>query len=356
MNALLGPEVGRVVERALREHGVPGMVVAAARDGGSVEHLCRGSDAAGRELSADTLFPVASVTKMATGLAVLRLVDAGRLGVDDPVERHLPEARIAREGVTLRDLLRHTSGLPFFYDEDALPYSERIDWPAVARVSLATPPQWAPRSRVQYSNVGYALLAVTVERICGERFASALRRLVLDPLRLEAYLGVEPPRPVARIADVNRPGSGTVLEQFNSAFWRSLASPSGGLITTARGALALVGAFRGLAPGFLRPETLAEATRDQTFGLAGGSEDPFIWPHCPWGLGVELRGAKEPHWAPPTASRASLGHMGYTGAVAWADPAAGVAWAFLGARTVDSLWVIHAGPVIGAAILAATPG
>lgn len=95
---------------------------------------------------------------------------------------------------------------------------------------------------------------------------------------------------------------------------------------------------------------------NQTDGLAGGLEPPLHWPHCPWGLGPEIRDAKTPHWAPSQASPASFGHAGISGAVAWADPSAGVAWAIVSTRTAANLWLVHAGPTIGAAILASEGG
>lgn len=94
-----------VVDDVMLAQGVSGMVIAVARDGGSPEHLVAGTDAAGTPLADDTLFPVASITKLATSLAVLRLVEAGKLGLDDTLGRHVPEAAASGEGVTLRRLL-----------------------------------------------------------------------------------------------------------------------------------------------------------------------------------------------------------------------------------------------------------
>ena len=100
----------------------------------------------------------------------------------------------------------------------------------------------------------------------------------------------------------------------------------------------------------MSPELLAEATRDQTGGLPGRMV--FVeWPGCPWGLGPELRGDKAPHWTPGEASPTSFGHVGASGSIAWADPAAGVAWALLGARFFIDWWKDW--PAIGAAILSA---
>jgi CubicO group peptidase (beta-lactamase class C family) len=74
------------------------------------------------------------------------------------------------------------------------------------------------------------------------------------------------------------------------------------------------------------------------------------WPRCPWGLGVELRGDKTPHMAPPEASPASFGHGGASGAFVWCDPARGVSWAMLSTRTFLGWWRDWA--AIGSAVLA----
>ena len=341
-----------VVERTLEEFEVPGLVVALARGGGAPEYLVTGSDAAGQPLSRESLFTVASITKLAIALAVLRVVEDGALGLDDELSRHLPDAAAAQPGVSLRGLLSHTSGLPLYLPDEAALYQMGLDWPALAAACLRTPPASPPGVRVQYSNPAYGLLAILLERQSARPIGEVLQALVFEPLGIEAYLGLEPPRRLAVLADVRGPHTGTDLEPFNSPFWRSLGLPWGGLVSTVDGALVLVRAFRGLPSEFLRPETRDEATRNQVGELGGGQIPPLIWPHCPWGLGPELRDEKRPHWAPQEASQQSFGHAGASGCVAWADPEADVAWALLGTRTADGGWLVRAGPRLGAAILA----
>ena len=352
--SLLGVDVLKVVQGALGAFEMPGMVVAAARGSGPAEVLVVGMDAAGAPLSRDSLFPVASVTKLATALAALRLVDAGAVALDAPLGAVLPDAASGGPGVTLRKLLCHTSGLPVDLPAEAAPYAPGLHWPTLARACLAMPLETPPDERVQYSNVGYGLLAVVVERVTGRPFGAALASLVLDPLGVEGYLGVELPRSPARVRGVRSRHRGTEHEPFNSAFWRSLAFPWAGLLTNAEGALRLVQAYRGRPPGFLSPPLAEVAWRDATGGLSGGFGGPLRWQPCPWALGPEVRGAKTPYWAPPEASAPSFGHSGASGALAWADPVADVAWVILGTRTGDGGWMLQAAPDIGARILAAT--
>ncbi len=341
----------RAVEPVLTSFKVPGIALAFARGGDQVDHLIIGTDAAENPLAPDSLFPIASITKLATALAVLRLVDANSLDLDEDLGRYLPDAAAARQGVTLRRLLSHTGGLPQDLAPASAPYSGGLSWRALAKACLDTPLERQPHTYVQYSNVGYGLLAIVVERQTNLNFTDALESLALKPLGMEGYLGVEPPHSPIALADVRSAHVSTPLEPYNSPFWRALAVPWGGLITTVDGALRLVRAFHGFPEGFLSQVVRAEAVRNQTDPLGGGYGGPFTYPRCPWGLGPDLRGAKQPHWAPVEASPDTFGHAGASGCVTWCDPRADIAWAILGTRTADNGWLVRGSPSIGRAIL-----
>lgn len=291
----------------------------------------------------DALFPVASVTKLATALAILRLVAGGRAALDDELAAHLPHAAAA-DGVTLRTLLCHTSGLPDDVAPALAPYAPGLTWPHLAAACLKTPLACPPHTRVIYSNVGYGLLALVVEQRTGLPFAAALHDLVLDPLGIEGTFGAELPRPPALVSGNLGEHAGTSLEPFNSPFWRALAMPWAGLITTAAGALALVSAFGGFTPAqdFLPAELRSTATCDQTEGLSGGFSPWMEWSPCPWALGPELLGHKTPHMLGAGASPGSFGHSGYSGSLAWCDPNAnggrGAAFAVLGGPRHFRAW------------------
>ena len=287
----MDPRVVTAARDAMARRRVPGMVVAVQR-GEDVSLWSEGMDPRG-------LFPVASVTKLATALAVLRLVDAGELRLDD----ELWDAAAAGPGVTVRRLLAHTSGLP---QEPAA----GADWRGGC---LATRPERAPGTKHFYSNAGYGLLGVLVERATGRDFAQALDEVVLGPLGVAGEVGA-------------------------GHAW-------GGLRTDARGALALVRAYR----------AEPRATEDHSEGLDGGLAGVLEWSPCPWGLGPELRGAKGPrHWAPAAASPGSWGHAGQSGCVAWHEPARDVSWFVAGLRDASSGWLLDAGPAIGEAVLSSS--
>ena len=352
MTETVSAALRQTVEKALQASRMRGIVIAMARGNEPAGGLCMGVDRSDCPITVDSLYPVASITKLATSLAVLRLVDRGDLKPGDPLAYHLPEATAsAHLDVTLRKLLSHTSGLPMDLPPGAAPYEQGLDWPALAAACTETPLQRQPGTRVQYSNVGYGLLAVVVERLTGMAYPEALRFLVLEPLKIEGYLGAEPPRTPVVVEGMTGKRANTPLEPFNSRFWRSLGMPWAGLVTTAEGALTLVRAFAGVPGDFLSPETLREATRNQVGDLSGGFVKPFLWDHALWGLGPELRGEKWPHWAPREASPESFGHSGASGCVAWSDPAANVSWAILGTGAAGSGWLVRQATSIGAALL-----
>jgi beta-lactamase class C len=256
-------------------------------------------------------------------------------------------------------LLSHTSGLPLEVAPERYVWREGLSWRDLAHACLETPLQFAPRERVQYSNVGYGLLAQMIERITGRELADALHEMVIAPLGIEAYLGrAELPRPSAAIMDVDSEYAGTEMEPCNSAFWRRLALPWAGMITTIDGLMTLLRVYADPREDLISSATLREAMTNQTGELGGGfgTTDPFLatrpsrpitWPRCAWGLMLELHGEKRPHWAPPAASAGSFGQIGSTGCLAWYDPERGAAWAFMGTRTTDSGWLLRYGMALG---------
>src|SRR5262245_57841343 len=134
----ISENVRRAVETVMSAGRVPGIVLAVARGQGAPAYLAIGSDAAGRPIDRESLFPVASITKLATALAVLRLADSGLLALDDLLRDYLPVAAAAQPDVTLRTLLCHTSGAPIELAPGTAPYTEELDWPRLRAACAAT--------------------------------------------------------------------------------------------------------------------------------------------------------------------------------------------------------------------------
>lgn len=344
-------EIETLAREMLGKFEVPGLVMLSKRGNDEIMPLVIGTDAAGTAVTRESLFIVASITKLATALTLLRLVDEGKAGLDDALGKYLPNARVAQAGVTLRNLLCHTAGLPQDLPSEHELYGKPLAWKEIGQECLKVDLQMPPRTRVLYGNVGYGLLGLVVEMITQDSFLNSLRKLVLEPLGIEGYLGDEPPRQVVRLADVRSRHAGTELEPFNSRYYRSLGLPWSGLITNADGVLRLVRAFAGDPDGYLSDAVRDEAIENQTDHLSGGYGGRFDWTPAPWGLGVDLCGDKKPHWTPSNASPRTFGHAGASGCVAWHDPDKNISWVMLGTRTADNGWLVRGAPKIAEALL-----
>jgi CubicO group peptidase (beta-lactamase class C family) len=175
--------IDRLVSAQIRDAAIPGAAVAVIRGEKVLMVRGYGHDSTGRPVTGDSLFRIASLSKSFTALAVMQLVDAGRLGLDDPVQQHLPEFQLAdlRAGqVTVRELLDHTSGLTDAMVPDLSrtpPRTTREATTSLRTAHLAT----TPGTSWSYHNPNYEVAARLVEVLSGEPFDVYLRRDVLEP-------------------------------------------------------------------------------------------------------------------------------------------------------------------------------
>lgn len=181
-------------EAYLREHmtslRIPGLAYAVVRGDEVAAQAAWGIDGDGRPLTLQTPMVLGSTSKSFTALAVMQLVEAGRVELDAPVRRYLPWFRLADADasgrVTVEQLLLQTSGMP---PVAALGYTDRYDdSPGALERSvrdLATlRPTAAPGERHQYSDANYQVLGALVEAVTGTPYGEHLRRAVLDPLAM----------------------------------------------------------------------------------------------------------------------------------------------------------------------------
>jgi CubicO group peptidase (beta-lactamase class C family) len=197
------------------------------------------------------------------------------------------------EGSTVRHLLAHASGLPFHGDKP------------IAR----------PGTRRIYSNTSFEQLAAHVERAAEMPFPEYLRQAVFAPLGMGAELR---------------------------------GSAGADVYGTLDDLVSLAGELQ--SPTLVAPETLAEMTSVQFPGLNGVLPDVGRFDPNDWGLGVELRDAKQPHWTGTRNSERTFGHFGGSGTFLWVDPAVGLALACLTDREFDS-WALEAWPRLSDGVL-----
>jgi CubicO group peptidase (beta-lactamase class C family) len=126
-----------------------------------------------------TVMPVASAGKWLVAATVMALVDTGRVAIDQPVARYLPEFRGGKSTITLRELLSHTSGLP---SQSCIGDPATTLSACVARIAAGPDPQTTPGRVFSYSNVGYAVAGAVVEAVTGLPFARAFAERIAIPL------------------------------------------------------------------------------------------------------------------------------------------------------------------------------
>ena len=131
-------------------------------------------------ITAGSAFNLASVSKQFTAMAVMVLAASGDLGYDDPVSRYLPQLS-PYKGVTIRQLMTHTGGLPDYYDVIDTRYGMPSNAEALALLADISTPDFPPGERFAYSNSGYDMLGPLVEAVSGTDFATFMRERVFTP-------------------------------------------------------------------------------------------------------------------------------------------------------------------------------
>jgi len=252
----------------------------------------------------ESVFYVASLTKPMTSTAVMILVDRGKLSLDDPVQKFIPEFRGGEKNrVLLRHLLTHTSGLP-----DMLPENEALRQRHAPLLDFVagtcqTPLLFSPGSQVSYQSMGILLAGETVERVSGRPLRDFLRDEVFRPLRMtETSVGLGGRKLAETMQLQHDPGADWGQ---NSLYWRSLGAPWGGVHATAGNIGLFADYFLHPEPKILKPATALAMITNQNRGL-----------NRPWGLGWAMGSGFGKH-----SSDRVAGHSGSSGTLMWIDPA-----------------------------------
>ena len=263
------------LEGFVRERlALPGLAVGLIGPGGWRHEFAAGVNdvASGKPLDPGALLPVLSIGKMMTALALFREHEAGRLDLDAPVHRYLPWLPLATPfgPITVRHLLGHTAGIVGGMEGSPSPAGEAL---ALA----STPPGWPPGQRAYYSNVGYAVLGLVLERVAGCSYAEALQRHVLGPCAMASSEAVTTAEAQARAATghLELPGGALV-----PAPWVPTTAGSGATLCTVADLGRLL---RAVVAG--DPPLLAPATREAMLAPALPIDEEKGYGY---GLGVEI--------------------------------------------------------------------
>lgn len=294
-----------------------------------------------RPMTTDILFRIASMTKPVTAIGIMMLVDEGKLSIEDPVEKHLPEFRgqmlvASRDQsagtvtlkkpsrpITVRDLLTHTSGLPNWPPGLSNLYTKRNLSLAEGIYAMSQRPlEFEPGSRWSYCNTGIDTLGRLIEVVSGDSYEGFLEKRLFRPLDLKQTMFFPAPAVRDQIAVNYAKKDGRLVPARNPVL--DLPATGGRYPLPAGGLYSCAGDLAKLYQMMLRRGTkgnmrliseksVAEMTRLQTGDLKTGFVDGMGW-----GLGWGV--VREPKGVAASLSPGSYGHGGAFGTQAWIDP------------------------------------
>ena len=305
--------VDSVIQQAVADGTIPGAVLVVGHDRAVVYRKAYGSRALEprREpMTLDTVFDLASLTKViATTTAVMQLVEQGKVRMNDPVAKYLPEfVQNGKDDITVRQLLTHYSGL-----EPDLDLKEPWEGKDTAyRMAFAETPQQAPGSGFVYSDINFITLGALVERVSGETLDGYTTKHVFAPLKMTRTRYVPPAAWRAKIAPTQYDEKEHMLRgEVHDPTARRMGGVAGhaGLFSTADDLAKFAQALLSGGGGILSPAAVAKMT---------SPEQP---PAAP-----VLRGFGWDIDSPFSSNRGDLlpvgsfGHTGFTGTSVWIDP------------------------------------
>jgi CubicO group peptidase (beta-lactamase class C family) len=263
-------------------------------------------DALARPVYCDTRFDLASLTKLFVATLVLRLVGDDALELDEPLARLLPEWRGGdRAAVTTRMLLAHTAGMNSGADYRAI-----LDQ-NVERFALCSEPVAAPGERVIYSDLGFIVLGVAIERVTGVSLSALARRSFPDSLAFRPVFSERLEIPATEEDAWRGRVQGFVHDE--KAYLMGGVAGHAGLFGTAADVAAMTEMYLGSLNGRTSSHALTtplvrEATQQQ-------AEDPVLRRGLGWALKTSNDNSCG-RWM----DRSSFGHTGFVGTCVWADP------------------------------------
>jgi CubicO group peptidase (beta-lactamase class C family) len=324
--------VDEIVAAAVSDRAFPGGVLAVGRDGTLVHLRAFGRlsyDAGAAEVRADTLYDLASLTKVVvtTTLSMI-LVDEGRLDLDARVHAFFPAfSGPAKEGITVRQLLTHSGGLTWW----APLYKEVKGKEAYIERIVAMDLAYDPGAKTVYSDLGIILLGDILERLGGMPFGELAHKRVLEPLAMKDARYRPPADLVERIAPTeNDPWRGRVVRgevHDENALALGGVAPHAGLFASAPDLAHLAQAL--LDGGTFGGRRIVSRATVELFTERAGvpvSSRALGWdtPTDESGLRSSTPGQPGYSSAGSLFSARSFGHTGFTGTSMWMDPQRGL--------------------------------
>lgn len=265
-------DIDALVKKTLASEHIEGATVAVAVGGNVAYQKAFGfADVRTKKpASADTVYPIGSITKQFTAACILRLLEQHRLSLDDPLARYVPGLPWG-DRVTLRHLLDQESGIVDFragVSDVSGPLSHDDFIAKLAKTDLL----FTPGSRNEYSNSNYYLLGMVIEKVTGKRYEDYLRTAVVEPLGLTSTIYNNGPL-ATRIPSGYVAGSGgATLVKPENPDW---AFSAGAIASTTGDLIKWDDALR--RPGFLDADSLAEMFTPGTLDDGSATDYAFGW-------------------------------------------------------------------------------
>jgi len=305
--------VDSIIQKAVADGNIPGAVLVVGHDGKIVYRKAYGERALEpkREpMTLDTVFDLASLTKViATTTAVMQLFEQGKIRMNDPVARYLPEfAQNGKEDITLRQLLTHFSGLAPDLDLQT-PW---VGKDTAYNIAFAEAPAEPPGSKFTYSDINFITLGALVERVSGETLDAYTARHVFAPLKMTRTRFVPPASWIPKIAPTQYDENERMLRGVvHDPTARRMGGVAGhaGLFSTGDDLAKFAQALLDGGHGVLAADTVKKMTQPETPPAA-----PVLR-----GFGWDID-------SPFSTNRGELlpvgsfGHTGFTGTSIWIDP------------------------------------
>ena len=175
-------ESAKFVRAEMKKQRIPGLALLVSRNGQPIQ--AEGFGLSNVELQTpvkpETIFQSGSVGKQFTATAVMMLVEAGKLGLGDPLTKYFPQAPVWWKDVTVRELLSHTAGFTDYPDN----FDMRKDYneEQLLEIVTAIPPAYPAGTNWSYSNLGYLTLGILIHRVTGEFYGDFLQQRIFKPL------------------------------------------------------------------------------------------------------------------------------------------------------------------------------
>jgi CubicO group peptidase (beta-lactamase class C family) len=291
-----------------------------------------------KPMRVDTVFDIRSVTKPITAIGIMILMEEGKLTLNEPIAKYLPEFRATgqtqdwRSRITILHLLTHTAGMPLNRPPEIedITIKRNRTLADVVTILSRQEPDFEPGTQFRYYSGGFALLGRIIEVVSGKPFQQFIKERIFDPLGMKDSFFFVPPEKQSRVASIYRLQEGKLnLWEEIEAYARSAKypGPDFGMYSTAPDLASLCQMM--LNGGSLRRKRILSRmsvetmTRNHTLSIKSAITQRPAYQGLGWGL------SGDPMEAFPLTSTGSFGHNGAFGSIIWIDPKEGLIRIFL---------------------------